>query len=136
MGPYFLQRLKDAADKKRKRAEKCEELVSAVVEHFYWISALRFFAISGQGSQPTGSPLTKIQAIVSTHFSEFESLVQTFESASNRYEMWILSMGQMRIRNEPGYDKLPGHDDVVTKYTEERKKFLDELKSFGRREFQ
>jgi hypothetical protein len=38
VGPYIIQRLKDAADKKRKRAEKCEELIGAVVEHFHWFA--------------------------------------------------------------------------------------------------
>lgn len=34
VGPFFLQRLKDATEKKRKRAEKFEELVGAVTEHY------------------------------------------------------------------------------------------------------
>jgi hypothetical protein len=37
IGPFFVQRAKDAADKKRKRAEKFEELVTAVYEHKHWI---------------------------------------------------------------------------------------------------
>jgi hypothetical protein len=136
VGPFFIQRAKDAADKKRKRAEKFGELVAAVVEHFHWFAAMRYFFIAGQGSEPTLSPITKIQAIVTTYFPEFESLVQQFDSASNQYEIWILDMGQKRVRNETGYEKLVGHDEVVTKYTDARKKFLDELKHFARRMFQ
>jgi hypothetical protein len=136
VGPFFLQRLKDAADKKRKRAEKCEELVGAVVEHLHWVAAMRYFFISGQGSQPALSPITKIQAIVSTYFPEFDLLVQEFDRVGNKYEMWILDTGQKRVRNEPGYEKLVGHDDVVTKYTDKRAEFLAELRRFARREFQ
>jgi hypothetical protein len=136
VGPFFLQRLKDAADRKRKRAEKLEELVSAVSEHLHWIGALRFFAISGLGSQPSVSPMTRIEGIVSTYFPEFELLTRQFESASNVYEMWILSIGQKRVRNEPGYEELVGHDEVSGKYTDKRVEFLMALKLFARREFQ
>ena len=136
VGPFFLQRLKDATEKTRKRAKKFEELVGAVTEHYHWIGAMRFFAISGQGSLPTLSPITKIEAIASTYFTEFEDLVRQLDSASNEYEIWILSTGQKRIRSEPGYEKLAGHDDVLTKYTEKRSEFLLELKRFARHEFQ
>jgi hypothetical protein len=135
IGPYCIQHAKDRADKKRKRAEKFEELVAAVVEHFHWMANMRFFFISGQGSQPPLSPITKIEAIVATYFPEFELQVRQLNSASIQYEVWILSMGQKRIRNEPGYEKLAGHDDLLTKYTDKREDLLGELKRFARREF-
>jgi hypothetical protein len=135
IGPYFIQRAKDATDRKRKRAEKYEELVAAVVEHYHWMASMRFFFVSGQGSQPTLSPITKIEAIVSTYFPQFEMLVRQLDSASNGYEVWILSTGQKRIRNEPGYEKLVGHDEVLTKYTDKRLDFIVELKHFARRGF-
>jgi hypothetical protein len=136
IGPYFIQHAKDAADKKRKRAEKFEELVAALVEHYHWMANMRFFFISGQGSQPPLSPITKIEATVATYFPEFESQVRQLDSASNQYEVWILSAEQKRIRNEPGYEKLTKHDDVLAKYTDKRLDFLVELKRFARREFQ
>jgi hypothetical protein len=71
--------------------------------------------------------MTKIEAIVSTYFPEFESLVRQFDSASNEYEIWILNTGQKRIRDEPEYETLAGHDDVLTKYTDKRSEFLLEL---------
>jgi hypothetical protein len=135
-GPWFIQIRKDASERKKRRAEKFEELVGAVVEHYQWIAALRFFAISGQGSLPTLSPITKIEAITSTYFPEFEGSVRQFDIASNKYEMWILSAGQKRVKNEPGYESLIGHDDVLTEYTDKRAVFLMELKRFARREFQ
>ena len=93
--------------------------------------------ISGQGSLPTTvSPITKIEAIASTYFPEFEGSVRQFDSASNKYEMWILSTGQKRVKNEPGYENLIGHDDVAEEYADKRAEFLMELKLFARREFQ
>ena len=86
-----------------------------MVEHRYWIDVMRFFIISGQDysrgiGQP--SPITKVQAIASTYFPEFELLILQLESASNQYEQWILDTGQKRVRNEPGYENLTGHNDV------------------------
>ena len=114
---YLIAVRKEAQDKKRKREEKFEELVAAVVEHNQWFGALRFFAIAGQGSLPHLSPMTKIEAIVSTYFPELEGLLRRFASESTDYEVWILDRGQKRVLNEPGYEKLDGHDDVLTVIT-------------------
>jgi hypothetical protein len=135
IGPFFIQRTKDATDRRRKRAEKCEELMGAVVEHYHWNNALRYFTISGQGNQPTLSPITKIQAIVGMYFPEFDSLALQFDTVSLAYERWILDMGQRRVRNQPGYDTLPGHDDVLPPYIAKRMEFLSALRDFARREF-
>jgi hypothetical protein len=139
VGPYFVQRAKDAEEKKRKRREKFEELMAAVYEHGHWIGVMRFFIISGQDysrgiGQP--SPITKVHAIASTYFPEFALLVLEFEVVSSQYEHWILDAGQKGVRNEPGYENLTGHDDILTKYKDKQQEFLTELRSFARREFQ
>jgi hypothetical protein len=133
-GPYFIQRVKEKADKREKRADKLEELIGAVIEHYHWFAAMRYFFISGQENQPTLSPIIKIEAIAGTHFPEFGPLVQRLNSASNNYEIWILDTGQKRLRNEPGYEKLTGHDEVLTNYTRARDAFIAELRNFARRE--
>ena len=136
VGPYIIQRSKDAADRKRKRAEKCEELIGAVVEHLHWFAFMRYFFISGQGSEPTLSPIIKIEAIAALYFPQFNDLVRQLDSASKKYEVWILDVGQKRVRGEPGYEKLIGHDEVLTKYAERRDELLTELRKFALQEFQ
>jgi hypothetical protein len=108
VGPLFLQRLKDAADKKQKRREKCEELIGAVVEHYHWFAAMRYFFISGQGSQPTLSPITKIEAITGTYFPEFEGLLRQLDSASNDYEVWILDTAEISGHSRLKISKMSG----------------------------
>jgi hypothetical protein len=136
LGPWLLERRKEKAERKKIRAQKFEELVGAVVEHYHWITAKQFLVIAGQGSEPNLSPMIKIEAITSTYFPEFTMLVRKLDSTSNGYERWIFDMGQRRIRNEPGYENLPGMDEVLTKYTDTRADFIMELKLFARREFQ
>ena len=136
LGPSLLERRKEKAEKKKLRAQKFEELVGAVVEHYHWITAKQFLVIAGQGSEPNLSTMIKIEAITSTYFPEFIMLVRKLDSASNEYERWIFDMGQKRVRKEPGYEKLDGLDEVLTKYADTRADFLVELKLFARREFQ
>jgi hypothetical protein len=136
VGPWLIERRKEKAERKKLRAQKFEELVGAVVEHYHWITAKQFLVIAGQGSEPNLSPMIKIEAITSTYFPEFTMLVRKLDSASNEYERWIFDMGQKRVRNEPGYEKLNGLDEVLTKYADTRADFLVELKRFARREFQ
>jgi hypothetical protein len=75
VGPFFLQRAKDATEKRRKRAEKFEELIAAVFEYIDWINTTRNFQAFGTGSEPASSPMAKIRAISDTYFPEFEALL-------------------------------------------------------------
>ena len=121
-------------EKKRKRAEKFEKLVAAVVEHGHWINSVRNFKAFGAGSEPTVSPIVKIRAISATYFPEFEQLVLHLEIVSTTYEKWMLETEQKRLEGESYL--LGGHDDVVKRYLEKREALLNELRSFARREFQ
>ena len=132
----FLQRAKDATEKKRKRAEKCEELVANVVEHFHWINTVRNFQAFGTGSEPTLSPIVKVRAISDTYFAEFEEFVKQLEITSYNYENWTLDVRQKRLRGEAYDEATGGHADVLKTYMEKREAFLEELRSFARREFQ
>jgi hypothetical protein len=135
LGPLFLQRAKDAVEKKRKRAEKFEELVAALGEHFYWIDTLRNYAAFGSGNEPTLSPIVKMQAISDTYFPEFEEFIQQLEVASRNYHNWALDVGQKRLRGDAGYANLTDHEDALNKYMEKRQALLAEFRSFARREF-
>jgi hypothetical protein len=127
LGPLFLQRAKDAVEKKRKRAEKFEELVAALGEHFYWIDTLRNYAAFGSGNEPTLSPIVKMQAI--------EEFIQQLEVARRNYHNWALDVGQKRLRGDAGYANLTDHEDALNKYMEKRQALLAEFRSFARREF-
>jgi hypothetical protein len=77
--------------------------------------------------------MTKIQAIVGMYFPTFDALALQFDTVSNDYEKWILSIGRQRARDEP-FD-LTGQDDVVSPYIAKRMEFLSALRNFARREF-
>jgi hypothetical protein len=134
VGPYFIQRAKDATEKKRKRAEKFEELVGAVYEYDHWIDTTRNIRIVSDDREITVSPIAKIRAISVTYFPEFERAVEELQTAGLRYGMWMLQAGQKRLQNEP--EALAGHEEFAKVYVEKRQSLLTELRSFARREFQ
>src|SRR5262249_33148605 len=75
VGPYWLQRAKDKADQKRKRAEKFEEFVAAVHEHYHWIARYPVGIYGNEKSNTGTSPLTKIDTLVNLYFYDFKSPV-------------------------------------------------------------
>ena len=40
LGPWFLERKKEGAEKKKRRAAKFEELVTALYEHKHWLDMM------------------------------------------------------------------------------------------------
>jgi hypothetical protein len=111
----YLHRLQTADTKKRKRANKFEELVAAVYEHDHWIDNLRrFYVVDFQGEIKV-SPFAKIHAISDIYFPQFEKAI--VEPATNT-------------------ELFAGHQKVVTPYMQKQDALLAELRAFARREFQ
>jgi hypothetical protein len=133
VGPYFIQRVKEKADKKQKRAEKFEELVGAVYEYDHWIDMIRGIRVAGLDGEITMSPFAKIRAISDTYFPEFEKAVEELRAAGHTYGMWMLEV----VQNRPQKDALLArHKTIVGPYVDKRDALLAELRSFAEREFQ
>jgi hypothetical protein len=133
VGPYFIQREKDAADKKRKRAEKFEEWVGAVYEYDHWIDTIRGIRVAGLDGEITMSPFAKIRAISDTYFPEFEKAIEELRATGHTYGMWMLEV----VQNRPQKDALLArHETIVGPYVEKRDALLAELRSVARRLFQ
>jgi len=85
VGPYFIQRAKDVADKKRKRAEKFEELVGSVYEYDHWMDTTRHIRFAGYEGEITVSPFAKIHAISDTYFPQFTRAIEELRTAGDAY---------------------------------------------------
>jgi len=133
VGPYLMQRAKDAADKKRKRAEKFEELVGAVYEYDHWIDTTRGIRVVGFEGAITVSPFAKIHAISDIYFPQFERAVEELRTAGHAYVMWMLEAAQNRPQKDTLDASLAEHETVVRPYMEKRNALLTELRSFARR---
>jgi hypothetical protein len=130
---YFLQRKKDAAEKKSKRAQKFEELVGAVYEYDHWIDTTRNIRVFGSQGEIAVSPFAKIHAISDTYFPELERGVGELWATGHTYETWMLDVAQNRPQNDA---LLAGHEPIVSLYVEKREALLTGLRNVARREFQ
>jgi len=134
VGPYFTQRAKDAADKRRKRAEKFEELVGAVYEYDHWMDTTRRVRVAGYEGEITVSPFAKTHAISDTYFPQFTRAIEELRTAGDAYGTWMLAAQAKRALDGAGL--YPGHETVTEPYVEKLEALLTEPRSFARREFQ
>jgi hypothetical protein len=147
LGPWLLQRRKEAEEKRRRRAEKLEELVAAVYEFDHWIENTRNITAFGETDlSQTASPFAKIQAIVAIYFPQFSELVGALERASDRYVVWMNTAGQARLVWSEQFQKggsqalrdLPEfstRNEAVEPYVKARMDLLEALTTFGSEEF-
>jgi hypothetical protein len=136
IGPWFLQKGKDATDRKRQRREKFEELVTGLFDYEHWLNVVRDMYLYSSVSEvvPTlpPSPFAKLHAIAVVYFPELESKVQELDRAGQAYVSWIYAARRK---------KLAGEKDFITGYKEAYEAFLKvvtplrtELSSFAKKE--
>ena len=88
-GPWVLEGRKEKAEKKKRRAEKFEELVAAIYEFDHWLDNERTRGLGGSTSPPEVSPFAKIQAISAVHFPSFDPLIRELDNGAASYRVWI-----------------------------------------------
>jgi len=135
-----LEGRKQVAEKKKKKAEKLEELVSVIYEHHHWVQRLYLINVKGATLEMQLSPFAKIEAITHVYFPQFDTSLKTFAAAAAAYQ-------ELMLRNAPILQQLDlsidAHVNVNTDFIEARADyirsgniFIDELKSYAKREFQ
>jgi hypothetical protein len=130
----WLAAKKEAADKKRKREEKFEELVAAVYEHDHWMDTVRRIYVLKFESEIKVSPFAKIHAISDIYFPQFEKAVEELAAAAKEYRKWMYEVAQHKPENNE--ELHAGHQKVATPYMQKQDALLAELRTFARREFQ
>jgi len=121
-------------EKKKRRAEKFEELVVSIFEHKHWLDTAKNIRVFGDGQDLNISPIVKVSAIMATHFPEFDEQVRSVEVAGDEYELWMFKARQKRLNKEPNYSD--GFQEPWRSYLKALNTLMNELKSFAKREFQ
>src|SRR5262245_22191134 len=103
IGPPFLHHLQQKAEKKRRRAEKFEELIATLYEHDHWLTAMASVRLFGGEEIKVVSPMAKVQAISSVYFPEFEEKITQLDAAGDQYELWTMKARQKRLANDPTF---------------------------------
>ena len=122
---WLLEHKKQETEKKRRKAEKLEALVSALHDHFYWLRSgekLRY-------NDP--HPWAKIEAIQYVYFSEFAD----FSSALWKAERAFIA--SKKTKNEISGDEI---DEIVKRdwleYSDIFTAYLKTIEEYAKREFQ
>lgn len=132
LGPWFVESQKQSHEKKRKRAEKLEELVAALHEHEHWLEASRNYWMLDLGETPGLSPLGKATAIVAVYFQNFESGIQEIENLARDYEKWMVGAGKKKRLGQANYDE--GFEAAFGAYWAKLKLIVKELADYAQRD--
>jgi hypothetical protein len=130
---YLIAARKEAADQKRRRGEKFEELVAALYEHKHWLDTIEQIWVYGAKEQIPVSPFAKVQAISSVYFPRFRPQVSKLELAAGQYEQWMFSAAQIRVKQ--GMPSIDGIGEIYGPYLSCFRGLMDDLVAFAEREF-
>jgi hypothetical protein len=133
IGPPFLHRLQQKAEKKRRRAEKFEELIATLYEHDHWLMTMRDVGLFGGEDKNVMPPIAKARAISSVCFPEFEEQITQFNRAADEYELWMMKAPQKRLQGDKKY--ADGAEEAYRPYFQKFLSLLKELREFAKREF-
>jgi hypothetical protein len=135
IGPLILQKQKDHAENRKRRADKFEELVAAVYEFDHWIDGNRLRLVFGENLPKAVSPFAKVQSISAVYFPQFDTAIKQLNQATNAYRLWMTQAGQKRRAGK--LDQADdGFKDAYRPYSEKREALIDALKKFAHDEFQ
>ncbi len=136
LGPWLLERRKEGAERKRRRADKFEEMVGAVYEFDHWVETERQMRVGGREELIQGvSPFAKVRAISAVYFPQFEQPIGKLETATAGYRGWMTAAALRSVSGMPD-ETPPGFVEALYPYTQARDNLLDALRNFAQSEFQ
>jgi hypothetical protein len=134
LSPWFIERKKEKNEKKKKRAEKFEELVAAVYEFDYWADrSARIYVFLGGGDVGL-SPASKVEAIAAVHFPQFQKKIAEVRSVGFSYQQAAYE-GAKSLAGKTDYEFTDFLRKASNPYVRKRDELLHELKKFAGEEF-
>jgi hypothetical protein len=134
IGPPFLHHLQQKVEKKKRRAEKFEELVATLYEHDHWLQMMQNVRLFGDEDRNVMPPITKVHAISLVYFPELEEQITKLDVVTDKYKLWMSTAAQKRLKGDKTFADDAGI--MYRLYSEEFHSLLRELGEFARREFQ
>lgn len=131
----LMKRGDNENERKKRRAEKFEELVAAIYEHDHWLDTKRDVVMYGHEAEVGVSPLAKVEAISAVYFPRFNGSVAALAQRTRDFEVWMSKAALKRLRQQ--LDKInDGLSEAYAPYSQAQAVLINELKEFARREFQ
>jgi hypothetical protein len=96
---WLIENIKEKNERKKKRAEKLEELVAAVYEFDHYLDRYKNITTYGDPGEEGLSPMSKMEAIATVYFPEFLEKISEVRVTALRYQSALA--GEDR-RDSPG----------------------------------
>lgn len=130
VAPLVLDARKQAADLKRKRIEKLEELIKYLYEYDHWLNNNQTKYLFKKDMELDVTPMAKIKSIVYMYFPEFIGDLIRFEVLGSSYELWCAKAG--RARNAGNKDYTEGFTEMYEPYSKNLRDFIDRLAEYSK----
>ena len=135
-GNWFNQRWQAEADKKRRREDKFQELVTALYDHRHWLKALGNSGAFGAAELLEVSPMARLRAIAALYFPTYRQALTKLDAAADHYEMWTFPAGQERLsKGKLEQVTLEAGRKAYGPYAEAFRELVDGLEEFAAKEF-
>jgi hypothetical protein len=127
-GQYIHDRRIRENDTRKKKAEKLEELLSALWEHERWLILLKHEVHSGEDDHASiiaklaTSPFAKIEAISCVYFGDFHDDIEMIDGVSDKYVNALMNKLYGQIASDL-YDK---HEELCDR-------LRDKIKDYARK---
>lgn len=128
-GSLMANFLTSAAERKRRRGEKFEELVREVYRFDHWLTDVRDKHAYGSALLPGVTPLANIEAITTVHFPSLRSAVQAMATQAGIYQVWIMEAGGRRVANKLS-EINDGQTEAYRPYRAAWKTLIDALRAY------
>ncbi len=129
---WFLFSAKEKSGQKRLKAEKFEQLLTAVFSQKHWLEQSQRKWVIGMDMALPEAPIVRALALATAYLPELENEVSTLEAASMKFENWMLEAGQKR---QPGKtDHIDGAGDAVKEYLRAVATFMESAREFQMKE--
>ena len=125
---------KQAAEKKRQRVQKFEDLVAAVYERDHWLSSTKDVRVFGANIVLGPSPLAKVHAIAAAHFPQFNKSISQLNAPIQIYLLWMAQGGEKRLSGDLANINA-GYQEAYGPYLKKLNELLNALTVFAEREF-
>jgi hypothetical protein len=127
----IVNAIQSSKDKEKRRAEKFEELVTAVYEFEAWLNDRENMMAWGEKVEIGVSPLAKLESISAVYFPTFMKKIEALALVSKNYQAWMAEAGFKRTSGKTAQEVNEGLIDVYNPYLVRRDELLEELKKYA-----
>lgn len=135
LGPPLTHWLNKKTDRKKREAQKLEELIDALYEYSHWLASIQNIRVFGHEMPEKPNPISKAIAITAIHFPQFNSEILELELMTNSYHQWMFSRARARLDGTKSGELTQGFSDAYKPFLEKFNVVVKRLKDYAEAEF-